>query len=1108
MAGITQTIPNYFGGISEQADQLKPVGTVKDAVNVVPDPVWGLYKRPGAKRITPNGNPLANVSTDAKASWFHYYRDPSEGPYVGQIAQDGTVRMWDASSGSEMHVHYGTGGATAVKGYLAHTNSKEDIQALTIMDSTFVTNRTEPVQIDTSRTTTRRKSTIGDTANLEEKYFAYIDLLKAENGRQYAFNVYNKEDTFTYERATSIEFGGEGDSDDMSNGGLLERNDTLFDGDGSGACRGIGTQVFTYNGHQTTGNATTQARKQRNLCFRITVTGQNGLKEGATPDDQGFDSSDYRCTYHRDLTLLHGGEGWHHMDTTAPLKWYTSDGSTLAGSGGLIDNNSLDHGTFNGYKGYWNSGHINGSGENRVAMTQAPAGAHGGHPAQYRIRVRGTESINTKGYIDDHPVGVIRPRPTPFDADTAVTTDTILAGIMKQLSHNKFTGTGSQGSASHGITSLSGNVSGTGIYCKIIGSGLYIYSNTKAFNVEILESDLMRVMQTEINDVTKLPLQCRHGYIVKVSNSQASDEDDYWLQFKGVNDSDGPGSWVECAKPGIMDAFAPNTMPHAIQRKQDDSSGTITGSANALYFEVGQWSWAKREVGDDKTNLIPTFAGHTPVKNSEGDITSFPDDNRGKINKILFFRNRLALLSGENVILSRPGTFAEPNFWADTALTVSAIDPVDIAAAGTFPSELFDGIETNNGLLVFSRNQQFLLSSDDTTFNPDTAKLRSISTYFYNENLPPISLGVTHGFLDNSGRYSKFQELQNVQREGEANILETSKPVPTLLPTNLDLIANSRENGMVFLGQAGSDTVYVYKYLNSPSPQGTERKQSAWVKWKFLNPLKYQFVLDDAYYFIDDEDFLQRIMLVNSSENLANDIWITQNGIEYLVHIDNWIETTGNSNSYDADADTTTFTFPWMSGVTYDQATDSKMVLFDTDMSNATGGEDIASYEEATGTVRYGIYAEATARSGNNVTFPGRWGSINGKYPFVGWVYEYKVDLPTIYPLKPVGQSIRAEVNGSLTLHRLKLNFGKVGVYETTLTRIGKDDYTDLHESGMASEYHASDMPWVEEEIKSIPVYEKNTNVKITLKSSHPSPATLHSMSWEGDFSKLTYRRV
>ena len=58
--------------------------------------------------------------------------------------------------------------------------------------------------------------------------------------------------------------------------------------------------------------------------------------------------------------------------------------------------------------------------------------------------------------------------------------------------------------------------------------------------------------------------------------------------------------------------------------------------------------------------------------------------------------------------------------------------------------------------------------------------------YFYNENLPPISLGVTHGFLDNSGRYSKFQELQNVQREGEANILETSKPVPTLLPTNLD----------------------------------------------------------------------------------------------------------------------------------------------------------------------------------------------------------------------------------------------------------------------------------------------------------------------------------
>ena len=80
-----------------------------------------------------------------------------------------------------------------------------------------------------------------------------------------------------------------------------------------------------------------------------------------------------------------------------------------------------------------------------------------------------------------------------------------------------------------------------------------------------------------------------------------------------------------------------------------------------------------------------------------------------------------------------------------------------------FPSELFDGIEINTGLVVFSTNQQFLLASDDTVFNPDTAKLRSISTFNYNEDIPPISLGTTIAYVDNSGKFSRFNEMANIQ---------------------------------------------------------------------------------------------------------------------------------------------------------------------------------------------------------------------------------------------------------------------------------------------------------------------------------------------------------
>ena len=217
-------------------------------------------------------------------------------------------------------------------------------------------------------------------------------------------------------------------------------------------------------------------------------------------------------------------------------------------------------------------------------------------------------------------------------------------------------------------------------------------------------------------------------------------------------------------------------MPVVIQR-----TATTT-------FTVKQFDYHDRRVGDPVTNPLPSFIS-----------TDANGDFDGRINKVLFFRNRLALLSGENVILSRPGTLGKPDFFAESALTTSASDPIDISAASMFPSELFDGIEINTGLIVFSSNQQFLLTSDDTVLNPDTAKLKSIATFNYNIDMPPISLGTTVAYVDNSGRFSRLNEMANIAREGEPNIVEVSKVVPSLLPNDIDLLTNSRENAIILL---------------------------------------------------------------------------------------------------------------------------------------------------------------------------------------------------------------------------------------------------------------------------------------------------------------------
>ena len=486
-------------------------------------------------------------------------------------------------------------------------------------------------------------------------------------------------------------------------------------------------------------------------------------------------------------------------------------------------------------------------------------------------------------------------------------------------------------------------------------------------------------------------------------------------------------------------------MPLVIQR-----TGTTT-------FTVKQFTYGVRDVGDTFTNPMPSFVGK-------------------RVNKVLFFRNRLAILAGENVITSRPGTLGEPNFFIETALTVSVADPVDISAASTFPSDLFDGIEINAGLLVFSTNQQFLLASDDTVFNPDTAKLRSIATFNYNEDMAPISLGTTVAYLDNSGKFSRFNEMANSAREGEPNIIEVSKVVPTLLPKDIDLMTNSRENSIVLIGKTGTDVVFGYKYFQSAE----KRVQAAWFKWKLNNPLTYHFIINDEYFFLDSDYYLQSIKLVQADSDPS----IVQDTVDFLLHVDN--HTTVSGGSYSAATNLTTFSsVSWLSSVT---TPNHDLVVIDTDTSSA----------------RVGRYAKPTV-SGTNFTLPGNWSSATLT---IGYIYPYQVKIPTLYPTKIEGAKSTADVNSSLVLHRVKFHFGKIGLYETTLERVGKTDYTEVYESTELDEYDASDAPYLEEFIKTIPVYEKNTNVEITLKSSHPAPATLRSMSWEGDYSPKYYRRV
>lgn len=106
MSTVTQRIPNLFLGISQQPDNRKFPGQVRDAVNVYPDYALGLLKRPGGKFLAD----LYGATPTGK--WFSILRDDQE-KYVGQFANN-TFRIWSLIDGSPRTVDMGTNAGVPV----------------------------------------------------------------------------------------------------------------------------------------------------------------------------------------------------------------------------------------------------------------------------------------------------------------------------------------------------------------------------------------------------------------------------------------------------------------------------------------------------------------------------------------------------------------------------------------------------------------------------------------------------------------------------------------------------------------------------------------------------------------------------------------------------------------------------------------------------------------------------------------------------------------------------------------------------------------------------------------------------------------------------------
>ena len=456
MANITQTIHSLNAGISQQPDEQKIPGQVNDMTNAIPDITQGLLKRPAGKFVSTLTNSTAN------GKWFHYYRDENE-QYIGQVARNGTIRMWDCLSGTEKTVVDGIGNST----YLTHTGD-EDIQTLTLNDFTYLNNRTITTEMDTT--------TEPDT-NFKKEVF--IELKTLSYAKQYALNVFDNTTTSTVHTATRIRVELVNSSNNYCDSGYRMRTHADRGNSGNARCGtqagdgrdafapNVGTRIFSVStgdtltdegapggtlasgGQSNTNysyvvnifNASNQGSQtgRKNLYFRIATTGQS------VPYTEGSGTSQtttYQARYTTTYDLLHGGEGWLEGDY-----FY-------------------------------------------VFMKDA----------YYKVMIEeSSESIVQAN------LALARPQPTPFDTETTITAESILGDIRAELI-------------------ASGNFTNADI--TTIGTGLHVRRNA-IFNASTPVGELLNVVASKVNDAGDLPSQCKHGMVVEVVNSVADEDNHY-----------------------------------------------------------------------------------------------------------------------------------------------------------------------------------------------------------------------------------------------------------------------------------------------------------------------------------------------------------------------------------------------------------------------------------------------------------------------------------------------------------------------------------------------------------------------------------------------------
>ena len=1153
MASVSQVIPNYVQGISNQPDQLKIPGQVRDLKNAWPDVTRGCLKRPGSKHI-------ADLHTYSDGTWFTIDRgrNPTQ-QFLGKVwhseARAPQIQVWDLN-GKERKVIYSdtpyddpdiksrVSGvpwnnndylkAKKNKGWKDNTERKGTYKFFPLKvcqgdGKTFLLN--DQVVPKYNIASMKELNEHRDKNGKYNYFESFVSLRQVQYQRDYmlAFDdpdKFDNEDNVTWDYATSI-----GDVS-WPNG---DPNGTYFDGNKGQDANdpALAYTRYTINADDITpiGDLGLETPK----IVLLASSNPNGealeisLEVYAQPVQlQEGEGEDLYYYYEAEVTprvqLLKGGKNWkagdyvtiaYRPDSELDSNWdeYTINDKYFPLKLTIGENSNV---TIMADIGYISVKTTNDEDADATipfasasdiiqglcyGLEQAGAkalkfdddGNEVVNDGEDLYSEPGTVKVTFGGSGDENvseaPVTREEPDPDP-DPDTEEP---------------------DEGPPNTGGAFLEG----LNIEFKPIGNGIYMRKipvqgeEGKPFKLVTPEDQLFNHMSTKekgewyctVHAVSRLPNQCRHDLKVKVMNTENNNEDDYYITFVGHDNVDGEGSWEECAKPGYRAGIDWNTMPYELIYVPEIDS-----------FVVTPIKWQLREVGDENTAPAPSFLP----------TNLYRDQREGQHSAVItgmgWYRNRFLLFSDKHICASADGDYY--NFWPKTARTVTDTDPIDITAAAQMPSAITQCMEMTAGLVLFGKEEQFLLTTDADGMRPGTAKVMAISRFNFSENVTPVKMGQNIAFLSNAGLNDKLFEMSQVAREGsEPQVIELSKLVEPRLMDNIDLLTASKSNMSLFMTKywgpdyLNSETNKDYALWNKEKfrevwgyrwyDNGQRRVQSAWYRWVFDWPVCYHVCLDDNYY---------AVLYDNYGKCMLRKIGLKHEDEIRDVYLDGYY--TGCPQGGCLSSDGTYTVLPIYEG-TYRPGDCLYVEMYNKD-------ELLESYrcegpfepcKKDFATLQSYPEDHPTHPCETYLTLEGDWTTdcdgnpidcADPKNPWritIGKRFDMVVDFPTVYVGKKEGEAYNAKWDPNLTLHRCKFSVGKQAQYNIEIRRKSRDTINQWYDVDF-------DYPYLTEETFTQPVYMRNIDIDMRLICSDPRGGILYSQQWEGDYNPKWYKYV